>query len=132
MAKEKNSFVIYKDWYQLITHLTYEEKGRLITAIFDYHCDGIITEFDDNKFLQGFFNYFLSTFIRDDEKYQQTCERNRQSIKKRWEKENTKEYERIETNTNYTDNDNDNDNDTYNDIDNDTDTDIDDDTDTDF
>lgn len=37
---------------------------------------------------------------RDAEKYEKKCEKNRENVKKRWER--TKEYERIRANTNDT------------------------------
>ena len=84
----KNSFLLYYDWQELFSTLTNEEKGILLSAMFDYQCNGIIFE-SENKLLQGIFNYIVSRFNSDREKYEATCKKNSENAKKRYEnKEN--------------------------------------------
>ena len=121
MAKEKQSFIIYKDWNELLLTLNDEQTGRLFKGIFDYQCNGNLPDFEDDLQIKGIFSFFRKSFINDNEKYEETCKKNKENIKKRWKKKNTTEYERKNKNTNYTDNDydNDKDNDKDNDYDND-------------
>lgn len=82
----KNSFVLYNDWYSLLSAFSNEEKGILLTAIFDYHCNGVLFK-SDNTALQGIFNFMKSRFDSDREKYIKRCEQNRNSVNTRYAKE---------------------------------------------
>lgn len=82
----KNSFVLYNDWYSLLSAFSNEEKGILLSAIFDYHCNGILFE-SENAALQGIFNFMKSRFDSDNEKYKQRCEKNRNNVNNRYNKE---------------------------------------------
>lgn len=80
----KNSFLMYFDWWELLSPLTNEDKGILLTAIFDYQCNGVLLE-TENKLLQGIFNYIVSRFNSDRKKYEDTCKKNSENAKKRYE-----------------------------------------------
>ena len=82
----KNSFVLYNDWCSLLSAFSNEEKGVLLTAIFDYHCNGVLFE-SENAALQGIFNFMKSRFDADQEKYEKRCEQNRSNINSRYKKE---------------------------------------------
>ena len=90
---------MYHEHMDTIERLTDEEAGRLIKALFHYSTDGIVPSFDD-RFMDLAFSMFKSAIDRDSAAYDRKCERNRNNINRRWNKEDTKEYERIETNTN--------------------------------
>ena len=132
---EHNSFILYKDSRIFINRLNNSQRGELLSAIFDYVCDGVIPEFQDDMMLQMCFDVIKSYLDRDEKKYQQKCKKNKENVEKRWSRNrnqsNTKVYDRNQSNTNYTDKDTDKDTDTVSDTDADSDTDTETDTDTD-
>lgn len=124
---EHNSFILYKDSRIFINRLNKCQRGELLLAIFDYVCDGIIPDFENDAMLQMCFDIIRSYLDRDEKKYQDKCKKNKENIEKRWMKNrnqsNTKGYDRNKSNTNYTDKDTDKDTDTVSDTDTDSDTD---------
>ena len=108
----KPSFLLYKSFHEPIKNLTLEEKGLLFDAIFNYQ-NGVIIE---NLPIQvGMaFAFFKNQFDLDNIKYKETCSKNSDNVRLRWEREksiqaNSTEYDRIRPNTNYTDKDKDKD-----------------------
>lgn len=97
---KKESFLIYKEWYPIISHLTDESLGSLFRAIFEYQ-DGKEPELDPTSPEFMAFQFFRNQFDRDLAKYEDRCKKNKENIRKRW---NTTEYDRKESNTNNTDN----------------------------
>ena len=112
----KNSFVLYDDEYDYIKLLSFEERGKLLTAIYEYRLFGE-TSILLSEAGAMLFQVIKNHLDRDAKKYVAKCEKNKQAIESRWNKSNTNEYERIRTNTKHTDNDNDNVNDNVNDND---------------
>ena len=110
MTEKKESFVIYKDWQNLLSALSDEQKGKLLDGIFSFQCDGKTTDFDGDKALQGILNYFISAFIKDNEKYEETCEKNRKNGSKGGRPKKTEKTQRFFSKPKKADNDNDNDN----------------------
>ena len=107
---EKHSFVVYYDWESLFDSLdTNEEAGQLIKALFAFAKRGEEKEFTGA--LKMAFAYMSKQIAKDREKWDETCEKNAENIRKRWKKSNTSVYERIQSNTNYTDKDKDRDKD---------------------
>ena len=117
----KKSFIVYYSWRSIFNRLSNEQKGVLITAIFDYVIDKTVTDFSDLA-LGIAFDIVKDTLDRDGEKYKTKCLKNAENAKKRWQN-NANACDTMRSNANYADNDNDNDID--NDIDNDNDNDID-------
>ena len=119
----KKSFIVYYSWRNIFKRLSKEQKGELITTIFDYAIDEKEPDFSDLA-LGIAFDIVKDTLDRDGEKYEKICNARSEGIKKRWA-DNKKEYLSIDNNTSVTDNDNDNekDNDNENDNDNDNDND---------
>lgn len=76
----KNSFVLYDTDGDLLDFLTDEEAGKLFRAIFDYR-RGVEPELTD-KGPKTAFRIIRSHLEIDARKYEETCERNRQSGKK--------------------------------------------------
>ena len=83
-SKEKNSFIMYKDWRNLLLSLSNEQKGKLLVAIYDYNCDGVVNDFEGDKQLQGILSFFIASFDRDQNKYESRCKKNKNNIKKRY------------------------------------------------
>ena len=98
----KKGFILYKSLYEPIKALDRNQKGELMEAIFEYQLTGNIIE-NMNPIVNMAFMFFKNQFDIDNDKYIEKCKKAKESIQKRWNKQNTNEYERIETNTNNTD-----------------------------
>ena len=95
------SFILYTSDYQLIEGLTDEQIGQLSRALFIYARDGEVINLE--PVVRMAFAFIKDKIDRNQQKYQKKCERNRENIRKRWNKSNTndtKENERIPTDTN--------------------------------
>ena len=107
--KKHAGMVIYPDHSKLLLELSDQKAGQIIKAIVVYANTGALPEK-----LTGVPLYCFNT-LRDDiernwEKHEKKCEKNRQCIQARWEKEaatkqavsvsDTDEHVRIQTNTN--------------------------------
>ena len=128
MAKKK-SFILYADYIKHIRRLSDEDAGRLFKAIFDYVNEGKLPDLDGMAAMA--FSFIANQLDTDLQKYEETCKKRSENIKKRWEKakasqkaaentsdtKDTNEYNCIFCNTNDTDNDIDSDIDIENDID---------------
>ena len=128
MAKKK-SFILYADYIKHIGKLTDEEAGRLFKAIFEYVNEGRLPDLDGMTAMA--FSFISNQLDSDLRKYEETCKKRSENIKKRWEKANkcqnqtdstadtkdTNEYKCIFCNTNDTDNGIDSDIDIENEID---------------
>ena len=99
MTKAKEGFLLYKAFYEPIKHLSNEDKGKLLDALFKYQIEG---SEDTQSSIYPFFLFFKNQFRLDQEKYKEKCKKNAENIRQRWNKENTNEYDCIETNTNDT------------------------------
>lgn len=75
--KDKNSFIMYVDWYEAISELTTEQKGLLLDAIFKYHLTG--EEPEKNSVLKMPFAFMKAVFVINNDKYQRIVERNREN-----------------------------------------------------
>nr|DAM94323.1 MAG TPA: hypothetical protein [Caudoviricetes sp.] len=98
-----DSFILYTSDYQLIEGLTDEQLGQLTRALFIYARDGEVINLE--PVVRMAFVFIKDKIDRNQQKYQKKCERNRENIRKRWNKSNTndtKEYERIPSDTNDT------------------------------
>lgn len=67
MSDEKISFLLYNEWGEYIRMLTNEERGRLLTAIFDFQETGELPEFDGQ--LKMAFAIMSKQFNRDSKKW---------------------------------------------------------------
>lgn len=74
MAKE--SFIIYKEFYPAIEHLSDAQLGRLFRSIFEYHRNG--SDCEDSEIKMAFM-FFKNQFRLDEEKYQKVIDRNRKN-----------------------------------------------------
>ena len=128
MAKKK-SFILYADYIKHIRRLSDEDAGRLFKAIFDYVNEGKLPDLDGMAAMA--FSFIANQLDTDLQKYEETCKKRSENIKKRWEMakasqkaaentsdtKDTNEYNCIFCNTNDTDNDIDSDIDIENEID---------------
>ena len=109
----KNNVLIYTDWLEDAALLGFERSGILYQNILRYQAGIELLEMDEAT--QMAFNPIKRCIDKDNLQYLKKCEKNKENIKKRWEKTNirtnTNVYNSIPTDTKYTDNDNDNDND---------------------
>ena len=95
-----DSFILYTSDYQLIEGLTDEQLGQLTRSLFVYARDGEVIKLD--PVVRMAFVFIKDKIDRNQQKYQKKCERNRENIRKRWNKSNTndtKENERIPNDT---------------------------------
>ena len=107
----KDSFILYQEQKEIFDTLSDSEAGKLIKAIFEYESTGQSPKL--SKTLNLVFIPIKNSLDRNKEKYQKVVERNKKNIKKRWNKEDTKNTSGkvgIPKNTKNTDNDSDNDN----------------------
>ena len=111
---DKGSIVVNtKDAEDMLQDFTKEEAGEIFMALLAYANRGEEYETDDRS-MRILFRTIQANINRNNQRYDEKCERNRQAIKKRWEKPeedgeqaapntNTNvqhEYGRIQTNTN--------------------------------
>lgn len=72
MTRKRKSFVLHKDSLAILPDLTDEQAGRLFKAIYAYQ---IGEDIKLDQIIKMVFLPFKNQFSRDDEKYQETCER---------------------------------------------------------
>lgn len=94
---KKESFVFYETWADAIRHLPDNERLQLYDAIMDYGIYG------EKTVLGGIAQMALNLIFNDiDEckaRRMERAEKNRENIRKRWNKSNTNVYERIQSDT---------------------------------
>lgn len=110
MSKQRKSFLIYIDTLPLFDELNDADELSLCRAINHYHRDLPI---ELTEVARPLFRIFQAQFERDNERYAARCEKNRASVLKRYERQqsNTDEYECKQPNTDSTDRDRDRDRD---------------------
>jgi len=123
MADKKNKVIVYKDWISTFDKLSDDEAGKLIKHFFQYIND--LNPESDDRLITLLFEPIKQTLKRDLKAYEARCDKNKESVEKRWNESNTNvtdkvqpntnEYKRIQPNTKHTDNDNDSDSDNDND-----------------
>jgi len=96
----RESFLLYKSFYEPIKSLSLEAKGALLEAIYEYQVSGVEPPNTSPAYMA--FLFFKNQFRLDDIKYNETCEANKKNIGKRWNKKNTNLYERIPSDTKHT------------------------------
>lgn len=77
----KNAFVVYRDWWALIEPLSLEERGILLTAMFQFH-ENPEVEIEGSVTVKAVFNFMRQTFSRDTAKYAEKCRRNAENARK--------------------------------------------------
>ena len=104
---EKSGFLLYKEQYDGISLLSREERGELLTAIFQYQIYGAVTaELSESATMA--FQFIKGQFDRDKQKYSETCEKRKKAVETRYQPKVTNEYKcsnSIQMNTKATDTD---------------------------
>lgn len=121
----KKSLVVYHDYLEtLFGVLSDAEVGQLLVAVIKFDMKGEITEFTDRAMVMAY-KRMINDCERNQEKYANTCEKNRVNARKRWTsngndcmRPDATGCDRIRTDAMDADNDNDNDNVNDNDKDN--------------
>lgn len=117
---EKKSFILYHDQYAPLAGLNFEQKGKLLDALFKFSM-GDKVEIDD-PVVNMAFAFIATTIERDNQSYERKCLKNKENISKRYASDtenlrpNTNEYDRRFGKISYRDNDNDSDSDSDSDI----------------
>lgn len=102
----KKGVLMYYDILDQLEGFTDEEFGKIVKALIIYDRDGTLPDFDRSLMIA--FNCIKPSIDRNKEEYNAKCEQNRANIQKRWNKDNTNEYDGIQpnnSNTMATDND---------------------------
>lgn len=76
----KESFIMYLDYEEHLALLSDEERGRLLSALFEYARTGIPPELDGMARMA--FSFIKAQMDRDAEKWQKTCEARMEAGKK--------------------------------------------------
>ena len=100
----KESFILYKTFYDPIKNMTDKQLGRLFRALFIYQLEGSAEVEPD---ITMAYKFFTNQFKVDDKKYQERCEQNRINAFKRW---NATAYDRMQSDAIDAYNDNNNEN----------------------
>lgn len=107
---DKKSVLLYLDSLNVLDSLTDEQAWKLIKKIRAYSA---WLEYDPKEqLIDVVFVQFKNYIDVNTEKYNGICEKNKDNVRKRWDKENTTVYDRIPLDTKHTDKDTDTDTDT--------------------
>lgn len=73
----KEGFILYKSFYEPIKHLSREEKGELLEALFLHQINPDNPVGFNSQNVQMAFHFFINQFRLDERKYEKTVQRNR-------------------------------------------------------
>lgn len=125
----KDTFIVYTSYLDRFAKLSDEQLGRLFRIMLEYQATGTEPQIDDMA-LSFCFDVVKYDMDENNRKYEEMCERQRDNVRKRWEKRNTNDttvYHGIPpytTDTKHTDNDNESVYDSDNESDSDSDIDV--------
>lgn len=95
---EKKSFIMHEEWLSMFAALPDADAGAIIKAMIKYTTTG--SAGDVQPLHGGILAMLIEGYEKDTARYMETCERNRENVRKRWEQRNTTVYDRIQSNTN--------------------------------
>ena len=100
MSKDQKGFIVYGDIKPTLDELTDSQVAQLFRGMVDYFVSGKKPKFTGE--LKFAFIPIQQQMDRDSEKYEKRCEKNRENVKKRYERiqSNTNVYDGIRTYTN--------------------------------
>ena len=105
----KESTIFYSEWLSLINSLSDSNKLKLYDLIFSFD-EKNLPKIDDPH-LKSVFDYISNKITKNNSKYQEKCNKARESANARWNKrEDANACERIKRKETHYDKDNDNDN----------------------
>lgn len=99
MAEQNKGFIVFYDNEIIVGRLSDSEAGKLFKSLFPYATEHIKPDFENSPALAMAFDVLSLAIDRNAEWYKRKCEKNRENIMKRWNK-NTNEYGCNESNTN--------------------------------
>lgn len=85
---KKGTFIVYDVDLQSIRFITEEQAGKLFKALAAYRLNSEAPDFGDDTALKILFHQFSEHIAINEEKYKETCRKNAESAKKRWENKN--------------------------------------------
>ena len=78
---DKKSFILYNSYYEQVMMLSIEERGQLLTAIYEYQINGEVSV-QMSPIVAMAFSFVRSDMQRDAEKYEEKCAKNRANGRK--------------------------------------------------
>lgn len=94
----RKSVLFYSDWYEILRELPDDERVRAYDAIMQFAFEDIEPT---DKYIKAITALIFKGIERNSVKYSQKCEKLRQNINKRWQKQkNTNVYKSIQKDTN--------------------------------
>lgn len=78
---KRGTFVMYSNYYDIFSTISYEKAGQLIIATLEYVKTGQIPKMPDD--IQLGFKFMKNQIDFDTKKYKERCEKNRQNALKR-------------------------------------------------
>lgn len=95
---DKTSFIFHTEWGRLFRRLSDADCKRLLQMMCDYAADGI--EPEDTPDMVGMaFDCIRGLMDFDQDRYRSTCEKRRQAVQKRWDKQKQKDTEQEQEGT---------------------------------
>lgn len=82
---DRDSFVLYKSFYEPVSGLTDDQLGRLFRTIFQWQITGMADK-DPDDAVNMALGFIINQFRIDNGKYLERCEKNRTNANIRWEK----------------------------------------------
>lgn len=94
----KNSFIVWQELSDVIDRLNDEQAGQIFKAMLEYNRTAEEPKLD--AVLSIVFIPIKQSMDRNRKNYDEKCSKNKENIKKRWQKRDTNVYDRINENTN--------------------------------
>ena len=95
---DKKSFIFHTEWGRLFRRLSDADCKRLLQMMCDYAADNI--EPEDTPDMVGMaFDCIRGQIDYDQDRYRSTCEKRRQAVQKRWDKQKQKDTEQEQEGT---------------------------------
>lgn len=81
------SFILYDSLAVQTESMTDSQLGKLLRCIFAYRKTGEVPDPNDDPMVWAIFGFVRSHLDENEEKYRQTCQKNRENVQKRWRKQ---------------------------------------------
>ena len=98
-SREGKGFIVYYDNEIIVGRLSDNEAGKLFKSLFPYATEHIRPDFESSPALAMAFDVLSLAIDRNAEWYKEKCSKNRENIMKRWNKGDTTEYDRKQSDT---------------------------------
>ncbi len=86
---KKGTFILYDVDLQAVRFLSDEQAGKLFKALAKYRLKGEYPDFAGDSALNILFHQISEHIAINEEKYRETCRKNAESAKKRWNNQNS-------------------------------------------